>query len=217
MNNQANQHIEGFLFDLDGTLVDSIPDLTTSTNQLRDELGLPPITADEVRSYVGDGVGLLVQRALPPELFSMTNRNRFVEIYTAHLTDETFIYPGIVEFLEAHRDKPMAVITNKTQQLAEILLERLDLSGYFEFTIGAENGLEKKPHPAMVNRALQKLGIEPDGLVMFGDHHVDLRAARAAGVSNCFCAWGLGHDAGLASDYRAETTADLFSIFPGKE
>ncbi len=69
----------------------------------------------------------------------------------------------------------------------------------------------------MVNRALQGLAIDPVQTVMFGDHHVDLRAARAAGTANCFCGWGLGHDAGLESDFRAERTADLFAIFPGSD
>lgn len=203
-----------FLFDLDGTLVDSIPDLTTSINLLRHELGLEPIDERTVRSYVGDGVGLLVRRALPSELFSPARRERFIEIYTDHLTDRTFVYPGIVDFLELHRETPKAVITNKLHHLAAELLDRLELTAYFDCVVGAENGLQKKPHPEMLNLALQKLDAEPGRAVMLGDHHVDLRAARAAGVGNCFCAWGLGHDDGLDSDYRAETTADLVTLFP---
>ena len=204
-----------FLFDLDGTLVDSIPDLTTSTNLLRDELGLEPISQQTVRSYVGDGVGLLVQRALPPELFSRERRERFVEIYTAHLTDETFIYPGIIPFLDSHPARVKAVVTNKPQHLAETLVDRLGLAGYFEIIIGAENGLQKKPHPDMVNRALHRLGCEPGRALMLGDHHVDLRAALAAGVDSCFCHWGFGYDDGVTCRYRAETTEELLVLFPG--
>ncbi|NIQ93044.1 MAG: HAD hydrolase-like protein, partial [Desulfuromonadales bacterium] len=139
------QAYRNFIFDLDGTLVDSIPDLTTSVNLLREELGLTAISEELVRSYVGDGVGLLVQRALPKELFSQARRDRFVEIYTEHLTDKTFVYSGIIPFLEAHRDKPMAVVTNKPQHLAEALLQRLDLTRFFRAVVGAENGLQKKP------------------------------------------------------------------------
>jgi len=94
--------IDTFLFDLDGTLVDSIPDLTKAINLLREELDLSAVTSDEVRGYVGDGVGLLLQRALPEELFNLHRRKRFMEIYTEHLTDETVIYPGILEFLDRH-------------------------------------------------------------------------------------------------------------------
>ena len=88
--------INTFLLDLDGTLVDSIPDLTKAINLLREELDLPAVTSDQVRGYVGDGVGLLLQRALPEELFNQNRRQRFMEIYTEHLTDETVIYPGIM-------------------------------------------------------------------------------------------------------------------------
>jgi len=211
----ADNRYRHFIFDLDGTLVDSIPDLTTSVNLLRAEFDLDPVSEDQVRSYVGDGVGLLVQRALPRKLFSPASRRRFVAIYTEHLTDATFIYPGILDFLEAHPDKTKAVVTNKPQHLAETLMENLGLTGYFDYIVGAENGFEKKPHPAMVNRAVDLLAIDPATAVMFGDHHVDLRAARAAGVASCFCGWGLGYDDGLDCDFRAATTRQLFDLFPG--
>ena len=206
--------INAFLFDLDGTLVDSIPDLTKSVNLLRAELELEAITSQQVRSYVGDGVGLLLQRALPEELFNANRRKRFMEIYTEHLTDETIIYPGIIEFLEAHRDKPMAVVTNKPQPLAEIIIDRFELNRFFPHVVGAELTLQRKPHPDMVNHAVNLLQCDPATTVLLGDHHVDLRAARAGGVKSCFCAWGLGHNDGLTADYHAETTGDLHPLFP---
>lgn len=206
--------VEAFLFDLDGTLIDSIPDLTRAVNLLRDELDLPPITSDQVRDYVGDGVGLLLQRALPEEEFSMNRRKRFMEIYTEHLTDETLVYPGIFSFLEMHRDKPMAVVTNKPQHLAEIIVDRLGLAPYFQAVIGAELTLQRKPHPDMIHHALNQLHCNPQSTVLLGDHHVDLRAAHAADVKSCFCAWGLGHDDGLQADYRAIQTSDLPGLFP---
>lgn len=207
--------IDTFLFDLDGTLVDSIPDLATSVNLLRAELGLPSLTVDQVRASVGDGVGLLVQRSLPPELFTPDRRTRFMEIYAERLTDLTRPYPGIVPFLERHRSRPMAVITNKPQTLAEIIVTRLDLARYFPVVIGAEAGLMRKPHPDMVISALSRLGANPAQAVVLGDHHVDLRAARAAGVKACFCAWGLGHEDGLSAEYRAEHPEQLADLFPG--
>lgn len=206
--------INAFLFDLDGTLVDSIPDLTRAVNLLRNELGLADVSCDQVRTYVGDGVGLLLQRALPEDLFSTHRRQRFMDIYTEHLTDETTVYPGIFEFLEMHRHKPMAVVTNKPQHLAEMIVERLQLAPFFADVIGAELALQKKPHPDMVHHALKRLDCAPQQTVLFGDHHVDLRAAHAAGVKSCFCAWGLGHEDGLQADFSAITPADLPIIFP---
>ncbi len=203
-----------FLFDLDGTLVDSIPDLTRSVNLLRDELHLPEVSTEQVRSFVGDGVGLLLQRALPEGAFNQERRARFMAIYREHLTDATTVYPGIFSFLDAQRDKPMAIVTNKPQSLAEVIVARLDLSPYFQAVVGAERSLQKKPHPEMIHHALQELGCSAEKTVFLGDHHVDLRAAHAAGVKACFCAWGLGHDDGLIPDFRAATTADLHHIFP---
>ena len=139
--------IDAFLFDLDGTLVDTIPDLTKAVNMLRFELDLAAVTSDQVRSYVGDGVGLLVQRALPESLFNPARRQRFIQIYTDHLTDESRIYPGIMTFLEMHHGKPMAVVTNKPQPLADVIIERLGLTPFFRSVIGAELGLQRKPHP----------------------------------------------------------------------
>ncbi len=206
--------IEAFLFDLDGTLVDSIPDLTKAVNLLRNELGLPAVTSFQVRSYVGDGVGLLLQRALPEELYNVNRHERFMEIYTEHLTDETSIYPGIMSFLEMHCDKPMAVVTNKPQPLADILTERLGLAPFFRSIVGAKLTLQRKPHPDMVHRALELLGSRAEHTVLLGDHHVDLRAAHAAGVKSCFCAWGLGHNDGLQADFHAITPSDLPLLFP---
>lgn len=206
--------VDTFLFDLDGTLVDTIPDLTRSVNLLRDELGLPAVTSEEVRFWVGDGVGLLVQRALPVGMGSQVLRKRFMEIYTDHLTDESRVYQGITTFLEMHRVKPMAIVTNKPLPLAEIVVDRLGLAPFFQGVIGAELSLQKKPHPDMVQRALGLLGSRPERSVLFGDHHVDLRAARAAGVKSCFCAWGFGHDDHLHADFQAATPADLPLLFP---
>jgi phosphoglycolate phosphatase len=206
--------IDALLFDLDGTLIDTIPDLTKAVNLLRLELDLPAVTSDQVRSYVGDGVGLLVQRALPQGVFNPARRQRFMELYTDHLTDESRIYPGIMAFLEMHHGTPMAVVTNKPQPLAEIIIERLGLTPFFQGVIGAELTLQRKPHPDMVHRALDLLGSPPERTVLLGDHHVDLRAAHAAGIKSCFCAWGLGHDDSLPADYRAATPADLPRLFP---
>ena len=187
--------IKAFLFDLDGTLVDSIPDLTKAVNLLRQELGLTAVSRSEVRTYVGDGVGLLVQRAVPADRFHPSLRQRFMEIYAEH-------------------DKPMAVVTNKPQPLAEIIVRRLGLAPFFQSVIGAEQNLRKKPHPDMIYHALSLVKSSPEQTVLLGDHHVDLRASHAAGIKACFCAWGLGHDDGHKADYYATAVADLSLLFP---
>ncbi|PLX86630.1 MAG: HAD family hydrolase [Desulfuromonas sp.] len=208
-------HFDTFLFDLDGTLTDSLPDLTAALNLLRGEMALPPLTRETVRGYVGDGASILLQRALPEGLFSDERLTRFLALYGEHLAEQTSVYPGIREFLELHRERRMAVVTNKPLALARGLLEALDLLRYFPVVIGPD-GDRKKPHPGPLLAALDRLGTGPASAVMIGDHHTDLRAGRAAGMRVCFCAWGFGNDGGEPGDFFAATPSDLPRLFPAE-
>jgi phosphoglycolate phosphatase len=127
-----------FLFDLDGTLIDSVDDLTTAANLLRAELDLAPLEAEVVRGYVGDGATLLVKRSLPEGLFSEERLQRFLELYGDHLLDRTVAYPGIRKFLEMHPGKKMAVVTNKPLRFALRLLEALELLPFFPVVVAPE-------------------------------------------------------------------------------
>jgi phosphoglycolate phosphatase len=209
--------IDTFLFDLDGTLVDSVADLTTAINLLRGELELPPLPAAAVRTFVGDGATLLVRRALPEHLFNEERLHRFLALYEEHLLDRTSLYAGIPEFLELHREKKLAVVTNKPYRLTVKLLAGLGLSPRIHAVIGGDSAPEKKPHPAPVLSALEQLGAEPATALLIGDHHTDLRAGLGAGVRTCFCAWGIGNDGGTPYDFLAETPYDLPRLFPGED
>jgi phosphoglycolate phosphatase len=202
------------LFDLDGTLIDSAADLGTAVNLLRAELGLPPLSIEQVRTYVGDGATMLVRRALPENAFSDQHLKRFLRLYEDHLIEQTVIYPGIDDFLMAHQGKNMAVITNKPFDLTLRLLFELGLTAFFGCIIGADGKLPKKPDPAPVFMALRDLGADVDKAIMIGDHHTDLRAGHAAGVKTCFCAYGIGHTDGYPYDYLAKTPQDLLRLFP---
>lgn len=204
--------IDTLLFDLDGTLVDSVDDLATSINLLRSESSLPPLDHPTIKSYVGDGASLLVKRSLPAELHRDTHLDRFLAIYADHLAEETRPYPGIIQLLEGCRDKTMAVVTNKPVTLALNLLEQLALLGFFKVVVGGDSTQNKKPDPEPVRLALAKLGKNPAGAVMIGDHINDLLAGRAAGTLTCFCAWGFGGHADVPSDMEAATPAELHQL-----
>ncbi len=205
-----------FIFDLDGTLIDSVADLAKAVNLLRADLTLPPLDLKTVGSYVGDGATMLVRRSLPEGAFSPERLKRFLDFYRVHLLDETRIYPGIADFLIQHQGEKMAVVTNKPHDLTMTLLYELGLIPFFSAVIGGGGGLPKKPDPLPVLQALRELQADAGRAVMIGDHHTDLRAGRAAGIKTCFCAFGVGNDGGEPYDFLAETPADLLRLFPAE-
>lgn len=203
------------IFDLDGTLVNSLPDLTLSLNLLRGELDLEPLAQKTVESMVGDGASLLVRRALGEDRFEQRQLDRFMAIYDRHLLDNTTCFPGIAELLAAHPAARMAVVTNKPYALTVKLLEGLKIDRHFKAVIGGDSLAHKKPHPLPVRTALSRLAADPRETVMIGDHHTDINSGRAAGTKTCFCAYGIGHADGLPYDYRADRAVDLLNLFPG--
>ena len=211
---EAAKSITTFLFDLDGTLVDSATDLATSVNLLRQEHDLPPLDLDTVRSYVGDGANMLIRRAMPEGEFKVGQLHRFLELYSQHLVEVTSPYSGITEFLERHRQMKMAVVTNKPVELSRQLLDRLDLSHYFKIVIGGDSFDRKKPSAIPLLAALEQLGSAPDEAVMIGDHHTDLHAGNAAGVATCFCSWGLGNTGDAIPTWRVHSVSELSRLFP---
>ncbi|HKL26802.1 MAG TPA: HAD-IA family hydrolase [Desulfuromonadales bacterium] len=205
-------NFDTLLFDLDGTLIDSTRDLTTSINLLRRESGLSPLEQTTVAGYIGDGSALLVRRSLPPGRYSEAHLERFLDIYSKHLTDTTAPYPGIFSLLDACLGKAMAVVTNKPLKPTLILLDRLNLRCYFPVIIGGDSTSAKKPAPDPVAEALVKLGRDARSAIMIGDHANDLLAGRAAGVSTCFCGWGTGDHRGEMRDLEAATPRELQAL-----
>lgn len=204
-----------YLFDLDGTLVDSLQDLTTAINELRTDLDLAPLTLATVRGYVGDGATMLVKRALPAGTYTDNLLQDFLDRYRRHLLDHTRPYAGIPAFLDSLQGAPMGVVTNKPLDMAEEVLRGLGLRPYFGTVIGGDSCAEKKPHPAPVRQALAELGSEAATAVMIGDHRTDLIAGRSAGTRTCFCAWGFGFHDDNPYDFLAATPIELLRLFPG--
>ncbi|WP_020675219.1 HAD family hydrolase [Geopsychrobacter electrodiphilus] len=197
------------LFDLDGTLVDSLPDLTTAINLLRADLGLPPLAVSRVRSYIGDGATALVRRALPEGAYDPEKLERFLSHYHQHLCELSTPYPGIPEMLENLGSCLMAVVTNKPHQMAIDLIDALGLARYFQLVLGGDSCSTKKPDPAPLLETLRQLHTSPKNSLMIGDHHTDLRAAKAAGIPACFCTWGYGNQGGDTPDYCVSSVAEL--------
>lgn len=200
------------LFDLDGTLVDSLADLATGINLLRSELDLPPLTIPVVRACVGDGATMLVRRALGDDLYSPARLQRFLTLYGEHLAEATTLYPGIQTCLDLLADRPLAVVTNKPYQQTMDLLDALDLIRYFPVVIGGDTCPVKKPDPTPVKVALHRLGATAEQAIMIGDHHTDLISGQAAGLDVCFCSWGFGDDGGCTPTHRVDNATELLQV-----
>jgi phosphoglycolate phosphatase len=178
------------VFDLDGTLVDSLDDLHASVNHALAAVGLPPRSRDEVRGYVGEGVRVLLARAVAPrgELVEPALA-AFQPHYAAHSLDRTVPYPGIPELL-AGAGRVLAVHTNKPGAMARTILDGLGLGARFVEVVGGDEA-PRKPDPAGLLRIMAHAGATPAETVFVGDGRHDVQAARAAGVEMVAVTWGL--------------------------
>ncbi len=184
------------LFDLDGTLVDSVPDLAAALNRLMAARGLAGFSHAETARMVGDGARVLVERgfaargATPDEAAQAA----FLEDYSAHAAVETRLYPGIAALLEelAADGWRLAVCTNKPEAPARSLLAALGIAERFAAIGGGDSFPVRKPDPRHLLATLAAAGGVAQRAVMAGDHANDVAAARGAGVPCIFAAWGYG-------------------------
>jgi phosphoglycolate phosphatase len=184
------------LLDLDGTLVDSVPDLAAALNRLLGARGLAPLSRAEVAVMVGDGVAKLVERAFAargrlPDPGAMAE---YSADYGAHAAVETRPYPGVADALRALAEEGwrLAVCTNKPEAAARSVLSAVGLARYFAAIGGGDSFPVRKPDPAHLLATLKAAGGDPAQAVMTGDHANDVAAARGAGVPCVFAAWGYG-------------------------
>lgn len=199
------------VFDLDGTLVDSLEDLHASVDHALGALGLPRRTLEEVRGYVGEGARVLLERAVAPEAHLVDEAlSLWRPHYEAHLLDRTRPYPGIPEVL-AGASRRLAVLTNKPGPMARRILDGLGLLPRFFEVVGGDEA-PRKPDPAGLLGIVARAGAAARDAVLVGDSLVDAETARAAGVPFVAVAWGLGARDRLAAAGPAalvDTAAEL--------
>jgi phosphoglycolate phosphatase len=184
------------VFDLDGTLVDSAPDIHAALDRLMARRQLPGFARAEVVGMIGDGVRVLLERAhaargLPLDEASL---DHFMADYEANAAVLTRPFAGIPELLGGLRDAgwQLAVCTNKPEAAARVLLSGLGLDGHFSALGGGDSFHMRKPDPGHLRATLAAAGAAPEAAVMIGDHANDIEAARGAGVRAIFAGWGYG-------------------------
>ena len=200
------------MFDLDGTLVDSVPDLAAAIDQTLVLLGLPAAGIEQVRDWVGNGARVLVRRALAGgldhaavgEAETEQALARFLDLY-ADCHHLTALYPGVHELLEALSTAAveLAVVTNKPERFVAPLLEQVGLGGYFRWIIGGDTLPQQKPDPAALRHVLQLARIEAGEALFIGDSRSDVLAAKAAGVACVALTYGYNHGRPIAEENPA--------------
>ena len=212
--------VRAVAFDLDGTLLDTLPDLADAGNAMLVELDRPTVSEAVVRSFIGDGIERLVKRLLegrrdgepPQDLFRRAHES-FERHYRAGLDRRTRIYPGVVEGLVAFASAglKLACVTNKAEAFTRPLLAAHGLDRHLDLVIGGDTLLRKKPDPLPLRHCASEFGIDTHALLMVGDSANDVLAARAAGCPVVCVAYGYtgdGHVRSLGADAIVENVLD---------
>ena len=183
------------IFDLDGTLVDSRPDIMHAVNHAIALHAIDPVDIAETTELVGEGAIRLMEKLLKKRKVSLDISalvDRFESYYSAHPVNQTAVYPGVPETLQTLRDYRKAIVSNKFRSISVQVLEKLGLSQHFDEVAGVDTFPERKPSPLPVLRMLERFTVSPDETLMVGDSTYDIQAARQAGVKTVAAAYGYG-------------------------
>jgi len=191
--------VDLIMFDLDGTLADTGPDLADAVNYTRAHFKLGALPNDLVYAHVGYGVEHLLKHSLPQQdQFSEVMRV-FLGRYENHLLDKTVLYPSVRGALDCFREKRRVVVTNKMHRLANAIIQGLGIEHQLDAILGGDSVSEKKPHPALLNEVLRRYQVPVRRALMVGDGDTDVEAGKRAGVVTCGVTYGLGN----TNDLRA--------------
>jgi phosphoglycolate phosphatase len=184
------------VFDLDGTLVDSIHDLAAAASELSERHGGPRLEDSVVCRMVGEGIAILVERVMaraghatpPPGAL-----DEYLEIYNARMFDTTRPYPGMIDTLRALAGgHALALLTNKSEDSARKVLAHCELDGFFPHAVFGDGAFARKPDPAGLHWLMERHGATPERTILVGDSDVDVATARNGGVRLCLARYGFG-------------------------
>lgn len=204
--------IRALFFDLDGTLVDTIRDITEALNYALRVHNLRELSIDETKGIIGEGATRMIEKAVGTgnERLRDAVRDVYLQYYRDHLIDFSAVYPGVKETLENLHSYRKAVISNKRAFLSTAILEKVSLLGYFTLVVGSDTVAEKKPSAEPLSYALERFQAKPREGVMVGDSTVDIAAGKQAGVRTIAVTYGYQEKDLLGdADYRIDRFEDL--------
>ncbi len=210
------------VFDMDGTILNTLDDMTVACNYTLDKMKMPERTIDEIRMFVGNGIPKLIERIAPEGTDEATLKEMldiFMPFYSAHSMDKTGPYPGINELLKKLKDNgiKLACVSNKADAAMRHLCDCF-FNGLFDDAEGERAGVNKKPAPDMVWAALDKMGASKADAVYIGDSNVDYETAVNSGLDCISVSWGFrtrGFLEKLGSECIADTPEEVFDIIMG--
>lgn len=212
-------------FDLDGTLVDSVPDLAEALRMMLVSLGKEPVTDDEVRDWIGNGADIMIKRALSrsiiidPELdetLFMIARVRFDEYYQNNGHAKTTLYSKVVTTLAALKQAgfTLGIVTNKPAQFIPAILSDLQLTGYFTDIVGGDTLATNKPSPEGLHFLQQKHQLAKENMLMVGDSKNDILAAKNAGIASVGLTYGYNYGEPIANSNPDAVLTDFSDLLP---
>ena len=205
------------VFDLDGTVLDTLTDLDNSLNFALDKFSMPKRTIDETRAFVGNGIRKLIERGVPsgtPVSVTDEVEKAFNEHYAAHCADNTKPYGGIHELIKKLREAGIktAVVSNKADYAVQTLCKKY-FDGLFDFCVGARENVRKKPFPDSVNEVIKTLNADRTKTVYIGDSEVDIATAANAGVPCLSVTWGFRDVRCLIENGATDIVSDMKTLF----
>jgi phosphoglycolate phosphatase len=213
----ADLPVEGIVFDLDGTLVDTAPDITSAVNRLLESHGLPPQSVRFVEKYIGEGSFGLIDKlykglglALEPARVT-ADVDSYLALYKRHPVQDSTVYADALSAVPALHAAgiKLAVCTNKAQQLAEAVLNHFGLERYFSSIVGGDVLPQRKPHPRHLLVTLEQINVAPEHALYIGDTQIDADCAKAAHVRCRIVNWGTGPGVAVPAAARLDSFAEL--------
>lgn len=205
------------IFDLDGTLIDSMGGIANAVNETRKLYNLPPQEKELIKSFIGNGVRKLIERS-----FALDNSDiplddavdAMVKIYGADPVAGTFLYEGVKETLTELKKNNwlLAVVSNKPQTASEKILTALDIRKFFAENIGGGGNFPLKPAPDAMNHLLEKYHIRKENCFVAGDNYTDIDFAANTGTKSIFCSWGFGYVGNNPATFTAKNFPEIRKI-----
>lgn len=206
------------IFDLDGTLCDTLADIYVSLDFVFKKNSLITPNLTEAKMLMGDGLKAFMQKAA--KLNNVTDCpagviDEFVDHYSTNCTSKTTVYDGIIKLLDDldSRNIKLAVLSNKSERLVKVILDYFNLTDRFLTLSGGDTFAEKKPSPLPLQETLKILGFSKDDAIMIGDSENDVASGASAGVSTCHCVYGYGGDLKSKPTFSARYPAEIIKVF----